>query len=179
MDTTVTGIFSNQQVATLAAATLVRAGFRPDQVRVVHASTPDRHDFIGKKASDTKRAVLLGALFGAAGGALAGAALGGAFGLVRASVVGGLAVAAGGALLGLWIGRATTGQIQDELENQVLAGTVLVSVTTDSDSKLSALDLLAKEGGTSIVSTAASFTAGVVPTVPSSVGQKRTPRPTP
>lgn len=42
MDMTVTGIFSNQQAATLAAATLVRAGFRPDQVRVVNASTPDR-----------------------------------------------------------------------------------------------------------------------------------------
>lgn len=164
MDTTVTGMFPSKKLASLAAESLVRAGFRRDQVRVVSATTPDRHQFINKKTADAKRAVILGIVFGAIGGVLAGASLAGVFGLVRASVVGGLAVAAGGALLGLAVGRSTKSQVRDELEHQVDAGTVLVSVTTDETRGPSALELLTQEGGTSMVSTAATFTAAVLPT---------------
>ena len=166
METTVTGIFPNQRLASLAASRLVSAGLRPDQVRVVNSATPDRHEFIDKRTSNTKRAVILGTVFGATGGVLAGVACAEVFGLVPATVVGGLALGAGGALLGLWNGRVTTSQVQDEVEHQVDAGTVLVSVTTDITNRPSVLELLAKEGGTSIVSTATSFSAGVLPGTP-------------
>jgi outer membrane lipoprotein SlyB len=164
MDTTVTGIFQSKKLASLATKRLVSAGFRPDQLRVVDSGSPDRHVFIDKKTSGTRRAVILGVVLGATGGALAGAALAGVFGLVQATLAGGLAVAAGGALLGCVVGRSTKSQIQDELEHQVDAGTVLVSVTTDSTHGPSAMHLLAKEGDPSMVATAASFTAAVLPT---------------
>ena len=166
MHTTVTGVFRNQQIASLAAGNLVNAGFRPDQVQIINASTPARHEFIDKRTVDAKRAVILGVLFGAIGGALAGAALASVFGLVLATVVGGLSAAAGGAVLGLMVGRSTRSQVQEELEHQVDDGTVLVSVTTDSAHGPGLLELLAKEGGSSMVSTPASFTAGVLPASP-------------
>lgn len=166
MDTTVTGIFPNQAQASGASARLATLGFGPDQIRVVSARTPGRHEFIDERSSDTRRAVILGAIFGVIGGALTGVALSGLFGLVKSVVVGGLAAALGGALLGLGIGRATANQVRDQLEHQVDAGTVLVTVTTDEAHKLVVLDLLAKEGGTSVVSTPVSFAAGVLPTRP-------------
>jgi predicted lipid-binding transport protein (Tim44 family) len=166
MDTTVTGIFPNQQQAARVSAWLETLGFRPDQIRVVSARTPDRHEFIDERSSNTRRAVILGAIFGVIGGSLTGVALAGLFGLVKSVLVGGLAAAMGGALLGLGIGRATANQVRDELEHQVDAGTVLVSVTTDETHKLVVLDLLAKEGGTSVVSSAVSYTAGVLSTTP-------------
>jgi uncharacterized membrane protein len=166
MHTTVTGVFPNQRLASLATRNLVSAGFRPDEVQVVDASTPARHEFIERSTLDTKRAVILGLVFGAIGGALAGAALAGVFGLWQAVVVGGLAAGAGGAVLGLFVGRSTKSQVQEELEHQVDAGTVLVSVSTDSAHGAGLQGLLAKEGGSSMVSTPASFTAGVLPASP-------------
>jgi len=152
MNTTVTGLFQNQRLASLAAIQLLGAGFRREQLRVVGACTPDRHEFIATKTSDTKQAVVFGAL----AGALTGAALATVFGLVLATVVGGIAISVAGAILGLLIGRATASQVQDEVEHQVESGTVLVSVTTDRQHAPTVLELLAKEGGTSMVSTAAS-----------------------
>ena len=166
MNTTVTGIFPNQRQAARVSAWLETLGFRRDQIRVVSARTPDRHEFIDDRSSNTRRAVILGAIFGVIGGSLTGVALAGLFGLVKSVVVGGLAAAMGGALLGLGIGRAPADQVREELEHQVDAGTVLVSVTTDEAHKLVVLDLLAKEGGTSVVSTSVSFAAGVLPTRP-------------
>lgn len=166
MDTTVTGLFPDRQAASLAAARLVMAGFTDDQVRVVHSNTRDRHEFIDGKTSDAKRAVLLGITFGAVGGTVAGALLATMLGMVQAALLGGLAIAGGGALLGLAVGRSTKSQIQAELENEVDAGSVLVSVTTDDALSARALELLAKEGGASVVSTAASFTAAVLTTTP-------------
>jgi len=161
--TTVTGVFPNQQLASVAAGNLVSAGYRAEQVHVVHAGTPGRHEFIRERTADTRRAVMLGALFGAAGGALAGAVLWSAFGFVQAVAVGGLAAALGGAALGLLVGRSTKSQVQDELEHQVDSGTVLVSVTADSAHAAMLLELLAKDGGSSIVSSPTAFTAGVLP----------------
>jgi len=166
MDTTVTGMFPNKTAAAVAAASLVQAGFASGQIRVVDANTRDRHQFIDKKTSGAKRAVILGITFGAIGGSLAGALLASVLGLGQAALLGGLAVAGGGALLGLAVGRSTKSQVQDELEHQVDAGTVLVSVITDEARGSSALELLAKEGGTSVVSTATTFTAAVLPATP-------------
>lgn len=166
MDTTVTGMFPDQQAASLAVECLVKAGFPADQVRVVGADTRDRHQFIDARTSDAKRAVLLGGAFGAIGGTLAGSLLAAVLGMVQASLLGGLAGALGGALLGLAIGRSTKSQVQDEMEHQVEAGSVLVSVVTDEAHGASALELLAREGGSSVVSTATSFTAAVLPTTP-------------
>jgi len=166
MDTTATGMFPNQLTASLAAECLVKAGFRTDQVRVVGANTRDRHEFIDAKTSDAKRAVVLGITFGAVGGAVAGALLASVLGLGLAALFGGLLGALGGALLGLAVGRSTKSQVQGEIEHQVDAGTVLVSVLTDEARVTRALELLAKEGGTSVVSTAVSFTAAVLPTTP-------------
>ncbi|MEO6593799.1 MAG: hypothetical protein ABIP94_03505 [Planctomycetota bacterium] len=159
-------MFQSRELASLAAANLVRAGFRPDQVRVVDKGTPDRHAFLDKRTSGAKRAMILGAAFGAIGGVVAGALSADAFGLLPAILIGGLSVAAAGALLGLCVGRATKSQVQDELEHQVDAGTVIVNVTTDSEHEAKALALLAPEGKASIVSTGASFTAAVLPGPP-------------
>jgi hypothetical protein len=170
MDTTVTGVFPNQAQASLAANRLAAAGFGRSQVRVVDAATPDRHAFIDDRTSDARRAVVMGIVFGIVGGGLAGAALGGVFGLLQATLVGGLATAAGGAFLGLVVGRTTKGQVRDELEHQVDTGTVLVSVTTDGEHEVLVQGLLSQHGGTGMVSTATSFTAGVLPVVPPLVG---------
>lgn len=166
MQKTVTGMFPDQQTAFLAAARLVRAGFRTDQVRIVRADTGDRHDFLDANTADARRAVLLGIGCGAIGGTLTGALLGPVLGMAHAAWYGGVAAALGGALIGLAIGRSTKSQVRDEMEHQVDAGRVLVSVTTDEARGSNALVLLAKEGGSSVVSTAVSFTAAVLPTTP-------------
>lgn len=163
MNTIVTGLFPNRRRAMLAAKNLMHAGFQPAEVRLVNAKTPGRHEFIDEMAADTKRSVILGVSFGAFGGVVAGAALAGVFGLVQATVVGGLAIAVGGAVLGWLVGRATTTQVRDELEHQIDGGMVLVSVSTDSAHGPEAVDLLAGIGDGTMVSTAATFTAGVVP----------------
>lgn len=163
MQTTVTGMFSNQQLASLAASRLARAGFTEARVQLVDASTPARHEFIESKTADTKRAVLLGLALGSAGGLLAGAALGGVFGLAPGLLLCVLAGAIGGATLGLIVGRSTTSQIRDELENQVEAGSVLLSVTADCERESELLKFLAAEKGIGIVSTASSFTAAALP----------------
>jgi hypothetical protein len=166
MKTKVTGVFPDQAQASHAVERLSNAGFGFDQVREVNAATSDRHELIGERTADARRAAIMGTVFGVVAGALTGAALGGLFGLWQASLVGGLAAAAGGALLGFLVGRTTKGQVQDELEHQVDAGTVLVSVTTDGEHEAAVRELLSGQGGTSMVSTATSFTAGVLPTDP-------------
>jgi hypothetical protein len=163
LDTTVTGIFPNRQLASTAVENLVHEGFPAEQVRIVSAQSEDRHEFIEARTADTKRAVEFGIVFGTLVGALTGVLLSSAFGLWPA-VGGGILVGAiGGTILGTIVGRATTTQVQDELEHQVDGGTVLVSVQTDADHGPKALELLAKEGAVNMVSTAASFTAGVLP----------------
>ncbi len=161
MDTTVTGIFPDRQLAAEAVAHLREAGFRA--VRVVDGSARDRHEFIRARTADTRRAVGFGAVFGTLVGLLTGALLGGVFEPAASIVVGGIVGALGGTILGLLVGRTTTTQVGDELEHQVDAGNVLVSVTTDSVQGQKALELLAKHGAVNMVSTAASFRAGVLP----------------
>lgn len=163
MDTTVTGIFPNQDLAALAITRLVQAGFAAEKVHVVDGKAPDRHEFIDSQTSDTKRAVVLGVLFGTVGGVVAGGGLSLVFGLPHWTLIGGIAIAIGGTVLGFLVGRATTTQVADELEHQVESGTVLVSVTTDTTRGPEALTLLTKEGEASIISTAATYTASVLP----------------
>lgn len=166
MDKTVTGVFPDHEAASRVTASLIEAGFRREQVQVVHSNSSDRHRFIDKTTADARRAVVLGILYGAVGGTLAGFLLAGVLGTVRAGVIGGLAIAAGGAVLGLVVGRSTKSQVQDELEHQVDAGTVLVSVTADEAQSPRAMALLAPEGGPNLVSTGSTFTASVLPPPP-------------
>jgi uncharacterized membrane protein len=163
MDTTVTGIFPDRQLAAEAVAHLRDAGFRAEQLRIVDDQARDRHEFIRARTADTKRAVAIGVVFGTLVGAATGALLSGVFDPVPAIVVGAMVGAVGGTLLGTLVGRSTTSQIGDEIEHQVEAGNVLVSVTTDSAHGQRALDLLAQDGAVNMVSTAASFRAGVLP----------------
>ena len=51
MDTTVTGIFQSQKLASLATKSLVDAGFPPDQLRGVDSGSPHRHAFIDTKTT--------------------------------------------------------------------------------------------------------------------------------
>ncbi|MEQ1632430.1 MAG: hypothetical protein ABL997_08660 [Planctomycetota bacterium] len=168
MDTTVTGMFPDHRAASVAADRLVKAGFRTEQVRVVSAFTGDRHQFIDAKTTNARRAVMLGTAFSAVGGSVAGALLASVLDMALSGplVMSGMAGAIGGGLLGLVVGRSTKSQIQDELEHQVDAGTVLVGVVTDDKHVESALNLLSKEGASSVVSTATSFTASVLPSTP-------------
>jgi hypothetical protein len=163
MDTTVTGLFPDRKLAATAVAHLRDAGFAAEQMRVVDEGSRDRHEFIRARTADTRRAVGFGAVFGTVVGAGAGALLSGVFELVPAIVVGALVGALGGVLLGTLVGRATTTQIGDEIEHQVEAGNVLVSVKTDSQRGQQALELLARDGAVNMVSTATSFRAGVLP----------------
>ena len=166
MDTTVTGMFPSHSAAAVAAARLVAAGFRSDQIRVVDADSRDRHRMIDETTSGATRGIMLGGLFGAIGGSLAGFLMQSFLGMSYATVVGTLVGTIGGVVLGLVVGRSTKSQVQDELEHQVESGAVLVNVVTDDAGSGSALHLLAEEGGTSVVSTAASFTAAAVPNTP-------------
>lgn len=166
MDTTVTGMFPSHRAAAVAAARLVAAGFRSDQIRVVDADSRDRHRMIDETTSGATRGIMLGGLFGAIGGSLAGVLMQSLLGMGNATVVGALVGTIGGGVLGLVVGRSTKSQVQNELEHQVEAGAVLVNVVTDDAGAGSALHLLAEEGGTSVVSTAASFTAAGVPNTP-------------
>lgn len=163
MDTTITGIFPDHRLASMAVAHLRNAGFGPHQVRIVDAQAHDRHQFIQQRTSDTKRAWGFGMVFGPAMGLLAGVLLSGVFDPVLA-IGGGLLVGVlGGTVLGLLVGRVTTTQMTDEIEHQVEGGNVLVAVDTDSAHSPQALELLAKDGAVNMVSTAASFRAGVLP----------------
>jgi phosphohistidine swiveling domain-containing protein len=163
MDTTVTGIFPDQHLARQAVSHLLSEGFGRDQVRVVDAAARDRHHFIEKRTEVTKRASTLGLVIGPTLGLLAGVLLIGVFEPLPA-ILGGLAVGVlGGTVLGLLVGRATSTQMQDEIEHQVDNGNVLVSVYTDAASSERARTLLAEDGAVNMVASAVSFQAGVLP----------------
>jgi len=159
MDTTITGMFSDQRAASIATSALMRRGLRRDQIRVVADDSPDRHRFLEVKTADTRRAAITGMLLGAIGGGLAFGILAEAAIPGWAALVGAVAGAIGGAVLGIVIGRSTGSQIRAELERSVDAGAVLVSVTADKTQQEMVIDLLATEGGTSVVSNMRSFIA--------------------
>lgn len=163
MNTSITGVFPDHRQASLAAASLLRFGFRDDQVRVVGGDTQNRHAFIHRRSADARRAAWMGTALGTCCGVVAGALLATPLGIPLAALWCGLAGAAGGAVLGLVVGRSTTSQIEGELENQVNAGAILVSVTTDEVRGSTVVSLLEKAGGSSIASSFISFTAGVLP----------------
>jgi hypothetical protein len=93
------------------------------------------------------------------------------------AVGGGILVGSvGGTILGSIVGRATTTQVQDELEHQVDGGSVMVTVHTDAGRGPQALELLARIGAVNMVSTATSFTAGVLPVNHAGGAQEELPR---
>jgi uncharacterized membrane protein len=162
--TTVTGIFSNHQQADAAHAKLMQAGFAASDLRVVDAATRERHQFIHQRTSDTGRAVWLGIVSGLLSGLLAGFLFTWVFEGWTPVALGGLVGGVGGLVLGFLVGRTTTSQVEDEIEHQVDEGAVLVSVSTTSHDGPRVMELLAQQGGVNLVSTAASFTGGVLPT---------------
>lgn len=166
MDTTVTRLFPDRSSATQATTRLLAAGYRRDQIRIVDADTPDRHQFLRARTADQKRAILFGVVFGAVGGTLAGALLATVLDLAAAALAGGVAVAIGGALLGLAVGRTTASQVQQELETQLDGGGVAVSLVTDAGQGEQAIAHLSDAGGASLVSTATTFTARAQPENP-------------
>jgi len=165
MDTTVTALFPSRDRASAATERLLNLGYRPEQIRVVNADSPDRHEAIEAEVADTKRGVRLGLVFGPIAGGVAGALFGG-FDSWWSFAVGCVVGLIGGGVLGTLVGRTTSTQVKDEIEHQVDTGTVLVTVTTDGANAQGALDLLAKEGGSGLVATATSYTGGVLPADP-------------
>ncbi|MFT4839727.1 MAG: hypothetical protein ACI8UD_000182 [Planctomycetota bacterium] len=163
----ITGIFGDRHAATTAMASLAKAGFRNQQVRIIDARTHNRHELIADRVAGTKRAVLLGLVVGAVGGVVVAGVLIMALGTVSTGVIASLGMTAGGAVIGLAIGSVTNSQIREELEHQVDSGTVLVSVTTNEAGSDIATALLPHDGGSSIIATAMTFTAGVLPTTAS------------
>lgn len=163
MDTTVTGIFPDHKLADEAVSHLKSVGFRPEQLRVVDSEAHDRHEFVEARTADTKRAVVFGIAFGTLAGFTTGALLTSVFAPPAPLLVGALVGAVGGTILGSMVGRATSTQMGTELEHQLDGGTVLVSITTDSEHGQKALEVLAKDGAVNMVSTAATFRAGVLP----------------
>jgi hypothetical protein len=161
MDTTVTAMFPNQQMALMATASLAQSGLRSEQVRLVSAATADRHDFIERETSDSGRGTILGVSLGVVAGAWAGFALGDVFGWLPAIAVGVLLGGLGGAVLGQTVGRVTRNEVQTQVEEEVDAGTVLVSVETDGEHAVKILGLLEVAGGRAMVTTATSYTVGV------------------
>ena len=166
MDTTVTRLFPDRSSATQATARLLAAGYRREQIRIVDAETPDRHQFLRSRSADQKRAVVFGVVFGAVGGTLAGALLASVLDLAAAALAGGVAVAIGGALLGLAVGRSTATQVQQELETKLDGGSVVVSLVTDAAQGEAAIAHLTDAGSVSVVSTATTFTARAQPENP-------------
>ena len=183
MPTTITGLFADDRSAADATARLTELGVPAEQVQTIDAGTRGVHGMIAARCTDTRRAILLGVLFGGLGGALSGGLFGSGFGTWSAigtgAAIGAAVIALGGALLGLWIGRSTASQIRDEMENQVASGTVLVSMTTDDERDMIPMAILAPLGGTSMVSTSTTFTAGILPTAPESPGSPESHGPQP
>lgn len=160
MDTKVTGLFPNRRMANRAVAGLVAAGLQPEHVRLIDASTPDRHAFIDDRSSDAKRGAKLGLAYGLAGAAVLAAVVGGVYGHYVVALLGGPIVTATGAVLGFWIGTTTTSQVNAEMEADVDGGTVLVGVTTDRAHRAVVAGALAEYGGTTMISTPAGFLVG-------------------
>ncbi len=158
MSSIVTGIFLDEPSATKAVANLTRNGHCHQPIRLVTATTADRHEFITLRTRDTHRAILLGLLFGAIGGAGAAVALVPHLGSTQSVLFAAVAIG-GGALLGSVTGSATRSQLRAELESQVNSGMALVGVTTDRSHLHWVLDQFAAQNGSSIVTTPMSFTA--------------------
>lgn len=154
MNKSVTGIFADRSTAELATANLLAVGFRRQQVAILDASNLGRRSWIAIRIANTKRAMLLGAMLGGIGGAIAGSMLGTSGGKVALlSLVAGVMLAGGGAALGTLVGKSTARQVQAELEHQVDAGRVLVSVTTDDAHAALLGSILARGGSPYVVST--------------------------
>lgn len=163
MTTTVTGIFPDRSTAEQATSDLVAAGFRREQVAILDASDLAPRRWIALRVLDTRRAMILGAVVGGVGGAIAGLLLGsGGTSMLVAAGLGGALLAAGGSLLGTVVGKSTSSQIQAELENEVAAGRVLVSVTSDEAHSRLLGGILARDGRASVTSTAAWFRAAIL-----------------
>ena len=147
MTQSVTGIFSDRAGAERATLDLVAAGFRRDHVAILDASNLEPRSWIAVRI---------------AGGGLVGASLATAH--PAATMLGAaLLLGGGGALLGTLVGRSTESQLQSELENEVAAGRVLVSVTTDAAHAGLLGTILARTGRPSVVTTSTRFVAAALP----------------
>ena len=157
---TITGIFANRVTAELAVMDLAAIGFRADRVAILDARHLGRSRWIARRIADTWRAISLGAVVGAGGGLILGAAFGA--GSLWIAGISTMMLALGGALLGALVGRSTESQMQAELENEVAAGRVLVSVISDEDHASMLGKILARSGRPYVVSTRAGFVGAVL-----------------
>jgi hypothetical protein len=163
MTYSITGIFADAKSAAIAVRTLRTIGFRHGEVTVLGAGSRGRRAWIANLIGGTGRAMLLGAGFGAIGGSLAGFLfVGAAVGTVATALLAGTAAAAGGLLLGLLIGRSTISQIRAELESEVAAGRLLVSVDGRPEDARRLTELLRPEGATGFTSTAIGVRAAIL-----------------
>jgi hypothetical protein len=159
MDTCVTGIFLDRATADTATRALLAVGFRLDDVEIVDANSVAPRRRIARRVADTGRAMTIGAALGGLGGVTSAVLAG--FSSTTA-LLAGLALALGGAALAMLIGRSTASQIRTELEGELRAGRVLVTVTTDAAHSVLLASILAQDGGTSVVSSRTSFRAGIL-----------------
>lgn len=156
METTVTGLFVDEDTAKRARQELEREGFKPEEIRVLTRETENLHALLGEETSDAARGATLGATVGAIGAAIGGVVLtlpplevfdshwltAAIFG----AVVGGVVSAA----IGFMVGSATGHQVQEEYEHCIERGGQVIAINTDRAHAPKAYGLLERCGGTQL-----------------------------
>jgi hypothetical protein len=133
---------------------LAQQGFAREDVMLVTADTPHRHELIGEETGDASRGAIVGVAVGGLGSLLAGAAISSLFdaGLLVGGVVGALLGACAGGVIGLLVGSGTGHMVQEEYEHLLESGAVLLAVNTDRAHGANAQRLLAEAGATAVSS---------------------------
>ena len=151
METTVTGVFAADAQARAVVDQLVKAGFARENVMLVTADTPHRHELIGEETADSTRGAMFGAMVGGVAATVAAVAVFASFpGFGVHAVWGGIGGAVfgvvGGGVIGFLVGSATGHQVQEEYEHVLDAGSVMVAVNTGGTQATKAHELLAAAG---------------------------------
>lgn len=153
METTVTGLFQDAEVAAKAQRELEREGFPAAEITLITRETANLHEVLGAETSDATRGAVVGGGVGAAFAAIAGAVLARPpialfdvawpFAAIGAACIGGVVAGA----IGFLIGSATGHQVQEEYEHRIGHGARLLAVNTDGSHAAKALLLLQRSGG--------------------------------
>lgn len=153
METTVTGLFPDAEVAAKAQRELVREGFTAAEISLITRDSEDLHSLLGEETSDATRGAIIGGVVGAVCSACAGAVLalppvqlfevGWPFAALAGAFVGGVVAGA----IGFLVGSATGHQVQEEYEHRIERGDQLIAINTDHQHATKALDMLQTFGG--------------------------------
>jgi len=156
METTVTGVFTDEARGRAVMEQLVQQGFAREDVLLVTADTPHVHQLIGEETGDASRGAIIGVAVGGLGSLLAGAAISSLFdaSLLAGGAVGALLGAGAGGLIGLLVGSGTGHMMQEEYEHLLETGAVLLAVNTDRAHGANAQRLLAEAGAIGLSSCA-------------------------